>query len=47
MYYMDHEGQFWDDISGTPLKREEVIAARLGEIKEFHGHEVYEKVPIQ
>ena len=44
---MDHDGNFWDEVSGAQLNSEEVMAARLDEIKQLYSHEVYEKVPIQ
>ena len=44
---MDHSGNFWDEMSGKQLNAEEARAARLDEIKQFHSHEVYEKVPIE
>ena len=46
VYYMDHEGRFWDEVGGNPWYSEEVIAARLDEIKQLHSRDVYEKVPI-
>ena len=46
IYYMDHQGNFWDEVSGNPLNSEEVIAARLDEIKQLHSHDVYDKVPL-
>ena len=33
IYYMDHQGNFWDEVSGNPLNSEEVIAARTAEGK--------------
>jgi len=46
IYYMDHEGSFWDEVSGNRLNSEEVVAARLDEIKQLHSHHVYDKVPL-
>jgi len=46
IYYMDSAGNFWDEMSGKALNHDEVIAARLDEIKQIHSHDVYEKVPI-
>ena len=43
---MDHEGNFWDEVSGNQLNSEEVIAARLDEIKQLYSHDVYDKVPV-
>ena len=43
---MDYQGNFWDEMSGKALNRDEVLAARLDEIKQIHSHDVYEKVPI-
>ena len=45
IYHLDHEGQYWDEMSGKMLNQEEAIAARLDEIKQLHVHDVYEKVP--
>ena len=47
IYYMDHNGDFWDEMSGKQLNSDEVIAARLDEIKHLHSYDVYEKVPIE
>ena len=47
IYYMDHQGQCWDEMSGKQLNSEEVIAARLDEIKHLHSFDVYEKVPVE
>ena len=47
IYYMDSEGEFWDEISNKKLNKNGVIAARLIEIKRVHSHGVYEKVPIE
>ena len=35
---MDHEGNFWDEISGNRSSSEEVVPARLDEIKQLHSH---------
>ena len=47
VYYMDSEGEFWDEVSNKKLNKNGVIAARLDEIKQVHTHGVYEKVPIE
>ena len=47
IYYVDHQGNFWDEMSGKKLNSEEVIAARLDEIKHLHSYDVYEKVPVE
>ena len=44
---MDHNGWFWDEMSGKRLNSEEVVAARLDEIKHLQSYEVYDKVPIE
>ena len=44
---MDHGGPFWDEMGGTQMNSEEVVAARLDEIKHLHSYDVYEKVPIE
>ena len=43
---MDHEGNFWDEVSGNQLNSEEIVSARLDEIKELHSRGVYDKVPL-
>ena len=43
---MDHEGRFWDEVSGNQLNSEEVIASCVGEIKQLHLRDVYDKVPL-
>ena len=45
-YYIDSEGQYWDEISNKLLDKEGVIAARLDEIQQIRHHNVYEKVPL-
>ena len=45
--YMDHEGQFWDEMSGKQLNFQEVIPARLDEIKHWHSYDFYENVPVK
>ena len=47
VYYLDHQGEFWGEVSIKELEREEVINARLDEIKQLHSHDVYEKVPLE
>ena len=38
VYYIDSEGQYWDEISNKLLDREGVIAARLDEIQQIRNH---------
>ena len=38
-------GEYWDDVTGVPLKQELVKKARRAEMKEFAKHGVYTKVP--
>ena len=47
IYHLDQQGNYWDEVSGKQLNSEEVIAARLIEIKQFQVHDVYEKVPTE
>lgn len=47
VYYMDSEGEFWDEISKKKLNKNGVIAARLEEIKQVHPHGAYEKVTLE
>ena len=47
IYYLDHHGNFWDEMSGKQLNYDEVVAARLDEIKHIHSYDVYEKVPLE
>ena len=47
VYYMDTDGEFWDEVSGKRLNKGEAIMARLEEIKQIHNHQVYEKVPVE
>ena len=42
----DYYGEFVDDISGQPLLKSGVVAARQSEMFEFGSHHVYEKRPI-
>ena len=46
VYYVDSEGQYWDEISNKLLDREGVIAARLDKIQQIRNHDVYVKVPL-
>ena len=38
-------GEYWDDVTGVPLKQDLVMRARKEEMKEFTKHGVYTKVP--
>ena len=44
---MDAQGQFWDEVSNKKLDRNGVVSARLEEIRQFHSHGVYKKVPME
>ena len=37
--------EYWDDVSGVPLRPEVVRKARQYELQEFRKHGVYSKVP--
>ena len=41
------EGEFWDSVSGVPLKPQLVKRAREEEMREFSKHGVYVKVPVK
>ena len=43
---MDHNREFWDEVSHKKLDDAGARNARLEEIKQFYAHGVYEKVPI-
>ena len=45
--HVDHNGEFWDEISHKKLDEEGVRNPRLDEIRQFYTHGVYEKVPAQ
>ena len=47
IYFVDSYGDYYDEITGKRLIKEEVISARLGEMVQFAKHHVYDKVPIQ
>ena len=47
IYYMDSQGEYWDEISNKKPNQNGVIAARLDEIRQVHSHGVYEKVPME
>ena len=47
IFYMDSDGEYYDEITNKKLNRNGVIATRLDEIKQVHSHGVYEKVPIE
>ena len=38
-------GEYWDDVTGVPLKQELVEKARMEEMRAFPKHGVYTKVP--
>ena len=40
------EAEFWDSVSGVPLKADWVKQARQDELRELAKHQVYTKVPI-
>ena len=44
---MDHNGEFWDEVTHKKLDDEGVRSARLDEIKQLCVHRVYDKVPAQ
>ena len=41
IHYMDHNRWFWDEMSGKQLDSEEVVAARLDQIKNLHPYDVH------
>jgi len=47
----DYQGyqncEFWDDLSGAPLRKEGVIKARIDELGQFKKHTVYLKRPMK
>ena len=46
VYYVDSYGNYFDELSGRQLDKDEVIRARLEEMRQFEEHKVYTKVPI-
>ena len=46
IFYMDQNGDFWDDVSGARLNKQKIKEARLEEIKQLYKHRVYKKVPL-
>ena len=47
IFYMDHNSEFWDEVSHKKLGNEGVKNARLDEIKPLYAHGEYEEVPEQ
>ena len=47
VYYVDSFGNYWDELSNRKLDKEEVVKARLEELRQVYQHKVYRKVPIQ
>ena len=45
IYYVDSKGDYWDEVSNKNIDKNEVLVARLDEIKQVHNHGVYEKSP--
>ena len=46
IFYVDGEGNYWDEITGKILDAEEVQRARLEEMRDNEKHRVYVKKPI-
>ena len=46
IYYMDAQVQFWNEVSKKKLDRHGVMAAEMEEIRQFHSHKIYKKVPL-
>ena len=44
VYYLDSQGNYWDEITNKRLNNDEVATARLEEIKQLLKHKVYTKV---
>ena len=47
VYYVASFGNYWDELSNRKLDKEEVVKARLEELRQVYQHKVYRKVPIQ
>ena len=45
VYYIDSNGNYWDEITQKQLDQEGVRRARLDEMRQIHQHKVYTKVP--
>ena len=45
VYYVDSNGECWDEITNKKLNQEGVRKARLDEMKQIYQHNVYTKVP--
>lgn len=46
--YQDYQHcEFWDELSGAPLRKEGVIRARKDELGQFRKHTVYVKRPLK
>ena len=45
--YVDHNGEYMDEVSGEYLDAEMVHEARKDEMREIEKHNVYTKVPIE
>ena len=39
------KGEYWDDVTGVPVKQELVMKARKEDMQDFAKHGVYTKVP--
>ena len=47
VYYMDSNGNFYDEVSNRRLDNAEVEKARLEELRQVYKFKVYDKVPIK
>ena len=46
IYYVGTDGEFYDEVTNRKLDYEEVIKARLAEMRQIAEHGVYHKVPV-
>ena len=47
VYYLGTDGEIYDEISNKKLDYDEVVKARLAEMRQVAEHGVYQKVPIE
>ena len=46
IYFMDHEGRFWDEVGGGRLNSKDFIEARPDEIQQLYSDDLYDKAPL-
>ena len=43
LYFMDHVGEFWVELSNNKVEKEDYISANFEEINKLYSHDIYEE----